>query len=407
MVYFRRGTGYAFYATPAIHEYYSTADTNEIAELDRNDGSPRPVPVPHTATDSPPLETPTTYEDDHYNFPLCYRGGTAPLLQVKFGRTCVDADGAVAAAGYPVAGVPLRCRLRDDAGAAWQNADVDVAPAITYEFAGPVLPMGVERVDATLHWTFEYTLDGGLSWLPVPGTLRTEHRIYTVLARPLFAATTGTQNAGPWVEVVDNVARWGDQLAIDTSTPAGTMEALIKGFGGQIGPVTTPIENVRYDCGPLGGNGGASHYFTSASHSVQLSRLLHNHANGLFVNCSDCASSTAAMAAMLGVSGLQLVRLGQMQLRAIRGIGAPAYTLALWGVGFNHGFSFHHVVTRNGGANVSDACLWVDVDGNSLQLPGTAGYNVERSWNSGTNHYQGLLAIGTVTRALEVLPSLQ
>jgi hypothetical protein len=160
MVYFRRGTVFAFYATPATHEYYSTADTGQLADLDLNDGSPRP-PVPvHAATDTPPLEG-SNYEDDNYNFPLCWLGGATPVLAVKFGNTCIGATGTATTAGYPLAGLPIRGRLRDDRGTSWSNGDGSMQPGTAYNFTGAPLPAGVDQVDLALTWTWQYSTDGG------------------------------------------------------------------------------------------------------------------------------------------------------------------------------------------------------------------------------------------------------
>ena len=111
------------------------------------------------------------------------------------------------------------------------------------------------------------------------------------------------------------------------------------------------------------------------------------------------------MLAMLGIANLQMDHLGSMTLNAIWGIGTDDYTLDLWssGGGGSHGFSYHHIITRDSGVNVSDACLWVDEDGNAASLPGTPGYNHDRDWNN----YESLVAKGNVTWFTEKLPKLQ
>lgn len=404
LVYFKRGTyaGTQFYATPSIGEYRNIADTGEIADLDLNDGSPRtPVPV-HTATASPPLEG-ASYENDRFNFPVCYRAGVQPLFAVRFGTTAVAANGQAVGANYPVPGVSLRCVAAGDGGA-WQAYATDIAPNGIGAFLGPALPAHAGATDFAVFWSFEWSTDGGANWFAVPGRIRTEHRVYTVLGIPRFGSATGVQHSGPWVEVLANLETWRQALGIDTTTAAGVAEVLTKGFGGQVPGVPLPIENVRYDTNILGGDGGASHYYVSG-HAVRLSYLLDNARSGWFVNCSDCASSLSAMMGMAGLQSVQMQRLGPMNLRAIRGIGAPSYTLALWGT--SHGFSYHHVVTRAAGASVCDACLWVDEDGAPMSLPGAPGYNHDRAWSGSATSYQSLVATGPITFTLESLPSLQ
>ncbi len=405
MVYFKRGTlaGTQFWATPAIHEYYNVADTGEVSELDRNDGSARTAPAVHAGTASPAMEG-TNYEDDSYNYPLCYLGGVAPRFAVRFGATMTGRSGQALGVKYPIPGVLIRCRLNSSLGP-WTSFHQAIAPGLPEVFYGPTLPPGFTRLDATMVWTFEASGDGSLTWQPILGSVTTRHRFCVVPGIPRFGGVGPVQYSGPWVEVADYAWQWKSALSIDTTSGAGLAEAIVKGFGGQVGPITTAIEGVRYDTSILGGDGGASHYYYS--HEVQLSRLLDNHVNGVFVNCSDCASASSAMMGMLGLQGVQMQRLGSMTLRAIRGIGAPSYTLALWGPGYSHGFSYHNIVTRSAGTTVCDPCLWVDEDGNPNALPGTPGFNSDRPWSGSPTSYQSLVATGAISFVLEPLTTLQ
>lgn len=403
MVYFKRGTvASQFYATPAMGEYRNIADTGQLADLDLNNGAPRSsVPI-HNGTASPPMEG-TVYEDDRFNFPLCYRVSTRPLFTARFGSTAIATNGQAVATNVPVPGVRLRCVALSDLGP-WQSFTHDLAPGGTASLLGPTLPADVRAIEFTMFWSFQSSVDAGASWQTVPGRICTDHRIYTVLGTPRFGGTSGAQHSGPWVEAMAKLETWRRALGVDTSTEAGVAQVLTKGFGGQVPGIPQPIENVRYDTNILGGDGGASHYYTGSA-AIALSKLFDNAANGLFVNCSDCASALAAMMGMAGFQGVQLDRLGPMDLRAIRGIGAPNYTLALWGTA--HSFSYHHVVTRSAGTSICDACLWVDEDGAPGALPGTPGFNVDRPWSGSATSYQSLVALAPITFVLESLPTLQ
>ena len=101
-----------------------------------------------------------------------------------------------------------------------------------------------------------------------------------------------------------------------------------------------------------------------------------------------------------------MLRLGYMNLRAIWGIGCPGYTLDLWGGTSSHAFGYHHIITRNGGTNVSDACMWLDEDGDPDTLPGTPGYNHDRYWGGATG-YNTLSSTNNVTRTLDPLPEVE
>ena len=106
------------------------------------------------------------------------------------------------------------------------------------------------------------------------------------------------------------------------------------------------------------------------------------------------------MLSMLGVPNMELFHLGSMTLRAIWGIGCDDYTLDLWSG--SHGFSYHHIITRDGGTNISDACLCVDEDGSPDSLPGTPGFNHDRDWNN----YESLLATGNISTYTQNLPKV-
>jgi hypothetical protein len=402
MVYFRKGTTYAFYATPAIHEYLNVARVGELADLDLDSGDPRPPSPLWTATDSPVLDN-GQYDEHGYNYPVCYLNGSRPTFEVTFGGSCVSNTGTATGVGYPVPGYQIRCVATDPTGV-WQSPNRDIRPAGKAVFVGSALvPGNLTREDRSITWTWQFRPTGQNEWNEIDGRLVTDHRFYMTVGVPLFATTDGTQYAGPWVETAEYAHQWRRAYGSSKTGEAALVDIFMKGFFGQNGYLPTAIEGVCYDCPSMGGDGGASHYYGGTS--VQLSRLLNAHANGKFVNCSDVASSTSTMLGMLGVQHVQMLRLGSMRLRAIWGIGTPDYTVDLWGNG-NHGFSYHHIITRDGGDDVSDSCMWLDEDGDPDNLPGTPGYNADRPWN-GTNGYEELSAKGNVTKSLDPLPKLK
>jgi hypothetical protein len=93
-----------------------------------------------------------------------------------------------------------------------------------------------------------------------------------------------------------------------------------------------------------------------------------------------------------------------MSLKAIWGIGSPAYTTDLWGG--SHGFSYHHVVTRDGATHIIDSCMQLDEDGNPNATPGVPGWNNDRAW-AGANGYDNLSSSNSVTKSVEQLPGLK
>lgn len=401
MVYFMKGVSYAFYATPAIHEYLNVARAGELADLDLNDGSPRPVVGVHSDTAMPVMNG-ADYDAFTHNYPLAYVMGARPRLELTFGATCIGPMGSVTGAGYPVPGLQIRA-VADGAGVvpgAWL-----ATPGGTALLDLDALPSEVGRHDRDLAVRWEYRDLADPQWRAIPGAQTIPLRFYTLLGAPVFkAGATGVQYTGPWVEVAEYVSSWKETLGLAAADQLGLTEVHIKGFFGQNGGIPTAIEGVKYDAYPLGGDGGATHYYVFGANNMNLARLLNAHASGVYVNCSDNMGATTTMLSMMGAVGMRPVRLGNMTLRAIWGIGAPGYTLNLWGSG--HSFSYHHIVTDDGAVTVSDSCMQLDEDGNASALPGIPGWNVRRPW-AGANGYDVLSSTNTVTKNLEVLPGVQ
>jgi hypothetical protein len=402
MVYFKKGTqDGVFYATPAIHEYANTKSPGEISDLDLNDGSPRPPVGLHTATDIPVMDG-ADYEGERYNYPLAYVRGASPRLEATLGDGGTTAAGLPMACSYPVAGYDLRLRVTFPGGEVAVSGPL--VPGAKPILDGPALPLDVGRYSLSLTWTWQYAPSGTGAWSDVPGASATEHRVYTLHAAPKFkAGASGTQYTGPWVEVAEKFAQWKSALGFETASSAGVVQTFVRGFFGQNGGIPTAIEGVIYDAYPLGGDGGATHYFQSFGNDMDLSALLNGHAKGVYVNCTDNMGSETTMLSMLGIPAMRPVRLGPMTLKAIWGIGSPAYTTSLWGS--SHSFSYHHIATRTDGVDVIDTCMQLDEDGSPSVTPGIPGWNHDRLW-AGPTGYAALSCSNPVTKTLESLPGL-
>jgi hypothetical protein len=402
MVYFMKGSTYAFYATPAIHEYLNTKETGEVSDLDLNNGDPRSIPAVHTATDTPALEG-GSYEDDSYNYPLSYLVGAQPQLEATFGASATSASGASMSAGYPVAGFEIRAQAR--VGGSVLSSSGPISPGGSAQFVSATLPTSVTRVDQPIEFVWQYRQTGATDWTDIPGSTTIPLRFYTLIGPPQFkSGAAGTQYAGPWVEVAEYWHQWGSSLGISMATEAACVEVHVKGFFGQNGGIPAAIEGMVYDAFPLGGDGGATHYHNFGTWDMRLSSLLNGHDDGVYFNCSDNMGATTTMLSMMGVQNVRPVRLGSMSLLAIWGIGAPGYTTDLWGG--SHGFSYHHVVTRDGATSIIDSCMQLDEDGNPNAVPGVPGWNNDRPW-AGPSGYDSLSSSNAVTTSVETLPGLQ
>jgi len=402
MVYFRKGGAYSYYATPAIHEYYNVAAQGDASDLDLNDGSPRPAVSVHAATDEPVMDG-AQYNAHCYNYPLAYRMGAEPRLELRMGATSTSTNGQTLGVAYPVSGYELRAVVELDEVLVGTSAAL--APGDTFEVILPALPNEIVRVDRTLDLRYQYRATGAQEWTDLPGQDALTLRFYTTLGQPLWGgAANGTQYSGPWVEVAEYYHAWKTVLGLSANDPGSLTELHVHGFVGQNGGLPEAIEGVLYDAYPLGGDGGASHYFNWGTWRMDLSRLLDGHANGEYVNCTDNAGATTTMLSMMGAPNVQPLRLGNMTLRAIWGIGAPDYTTDLWGSG-NHGFTYHHIVTDDGGVTVSDTCMQLDEDGSPNSTPGIPGWNVYRSW-TGPLGYNQLSSYNFVSKTLDDLPGV-
>jgi hypothetical protein len=204
--------------------------------------------------------------------------------------------------------------------------------------------------------------------------------------------------------VAEYITSWKDTLGFSAATAADLTRIHVRGFVGQNGGIPDPIEGVLYDAYPLGGDGGATHYFQSGGWRMDLSALLNGAAKGIYVNCTDNIGATTTMLSMMGADNVRPLRLGSMQLKAIWGIGAPAYTTNLWGG--SHGFSYHHIVTDDDAVTVIDTCMQLDEDGEPTSTPGIPGWNHNRLW-AGADGYNDLSSYNGVSKTLQSLPGLK
>ena len=276
MVYFRKGGTYSYYATPQIHEYANLAPAGEVSDLDQDDGAARAVVPVHSDTATPVLDAGGNYETATYNYPLAYVMGTSPRLELKWGVQGTTSDGQPMAAGYPVAGFDLRAVVRAG-GASIATAPITPGGLSTVDL--DALPTDVQRNELNLRLRWQYSLTGSGNWVDIPGERVIPLRIYTLLAAPTWkAGASGTRYAGPWVEVAEYVATWKDVLGLPSYGERTLTSLFVQGFVGQNGGLEEALEGVVYDCYPMGGDGGATHYFSNDQ--AQLSRLLWGHANG-------------------------------------------------------------------------------------------------------------------------------
>lgn len=125
---------------------------------------------------------------------------------------------------------------------------------------------------------------------------------------------------------------------------------------------------VTYDCP----GGGSSHYSAGPFDCTAfLERLCGGMGNGVYINCSDCATIVSTFANALGCD-LWQSRMGYgFDLNELLAIGSTVWKTACgWPA-----FSYHEVAWKGActaADAVYDACLRVDGDGDPTQPPRVA-----------------------------------
>jgi hypothetical protein len=324
------------------------------AALELPDRTPREAPAIWEDVLSPPLDprAPDGVEHDTFSFPTAWIAGS-------------EIDGSVrlssSIAGVPAGGEPQIVEVRvvapDGLEIEGDDAFADAREITLHTLGSPVPAVG--RYDVTWTFRFEARRVGG-EWQPIPGEVATSHRLYGLVAAPVFDSTAIPYRA--WVDVVDRIAAWVGGESADESAVAS---ALVEGVYGTMG--------LRYDTAR-----GASFYtsygtgFSAATFSMQR---FEQRSSGMIINCSDAASILSAYGNMVGIDLRYHIltnvagRTVGFDLNYIRAIGMPAFDDTPFDSG-RGGFSYHAIVGSRDG-RTWDATLAIDGDGAPAAPPHT------------------------------------
>jgi hypothetical protein len=210
----------------------------------------------------------------------------------------------------------------------------------------------------------------------------TQHRVFAVLQAPTApwqqtpAAPGNTQL--PWSELLAHACTWANGAHTADEAAAAITRAVYA-----LGPAV-----FEYDCP----NGGSSWYsWPDFDATAFLDRLGGGVGNGVYVNCSDCATFVSSCANLVGADVWQS-RMGYgFALNELLAIGSSTWQTACgWG-----GFSYHEVAWKGActaSENVYDACLQVDGDADPTAAPHTPLLPVDmRFGNPGDGDYRDRL----------------
>ncbi len=217
----------------------------------------------------------------------------------------------------------------------------------------------------TTIWRWQYSRKKFGPWTDFETT---QHRIYTVVEIPKTPWTQTPYQASntqlPWTEVLDYACRWGILAKDVDNAAAGVTRGVY-----DLGPGT-----ITYDCP----GGGSTHYSSGSFNCTRfLERLKGGVGNGVYVNCTDCATIASTFANALGADLWQ----SRMEppvsspawsfgLNPMLGIGSAVWQPCCgWG-----GFSYHEVAWKGActaAEAIFDACLQVDGDADPTSSPHT------------------------------------
>jgi hypothetical protein len=214
---------------------------------------------------------------------------------------------------------------------------------ITFTLISPPTVLG--RVGIwDVQWNWQYRSRRAEKWRKFATT---RHRFYVVLGTPTAPWSQhrplSLNNHLPWTDVLSYACRWAEG-AKSVETAAAFVTKRVNDLGSKI---------VTYDCP----GGGSSHYSAdNLDLSAFLDRLGGGVGNGVYVNCSDCASIVSTFANILGCNLWQSTMGYGFALNKALAIGSNRWRSPCGWTSFNY-----HEVAWAGGCTVDDgvcdACL--------------------------------------------------
>src|SRR5215831_5045901 len=207
-----------------------------------------------------------------------------------------------------------------------------------------------------VEWHWEYRIPPHHQW---HHAVVTRHRIYVVLDMPTApwnqSPFTAANTQIPWTDALNVGCRWAQGADSKDKAARHITESVYA-----LGPAV-----VTYDCP----GGGASHYsFPNCDLTAFLDRLKGGVGNGIYVNCSDCATIVSTFTNLVGCD-LWQSRMGfNFSLNPILAIGSSVWQTACgWGGFFYHEVAWEKACTA--ADDVWDGCLEVNGSPNPTTGP--------------------------------------
>lgn len=201
-------------------------------------------------------------------------------------------------------------------------------------------------------WRWQYRLSGNNPWTDFEVT---RHRIYAILRLPTYPwrqkpyEPSNTQL--PWAEVLDYACNWASSARL-VDDAASRITERVYNLGRSL---------VKYS--------GDDHYTAAGGCNFDctafLERLSGGSGNGVYVNCTDCATIVSSFANVLGCDLWQSTMTTFLH-NPVKKIGESFWSST------PRFFSYHEVAWEaecDKGNDVYDACLQVDGDENPSEAP--------------------------------------
>jgi len=269
------------------------------------------------------------------NAPVCYRAGTLATVQARFviqptNLTCAVIAAVVLNADASLSGIqPTRVSFTNG---------VSNPEYVTLRLAGPA-PSAVRKSADVWQWQMSDFNGGGSPALTI-GTSGV-HTVYTVLDEPVAPWTNAVAAAhAPWSSVLDQACDWAAGATNADDVVAALTPHAYAGFG------------KVYD-------GSQSHSFGTTCH---LSAMLADSV----ADCQDMSAVLQLFSAALGVSGVQVRRVGgPFMFQPLQPIGQTVWTSGSWRF---HQFGWYEGTVNDACTTLREAAPYVpvhdDLDGN-------------------------------------------
>lgn len=349
--------------TPDIPEYRAGATAGDLADLDENDGTPRPSVEPWTNPDQPPWGAggPTTVR---YNAPAAFVAGAPLGIVATLGTTAVSARSGVAA---PALGpeafadeVPAIRLVPDALIAVDPDATALPGSSVAFEVASPGSSLGKTTLALTWRFQAEEPRDPDLGdtatgtvWHDVPGSQTTSHVVYLLYGQPALRDGTdiGAAPPIPWIGTLEDT--WPS-----LSGAAPEVAAVLDGLRDYI----HYNEYVMYNPGDGAYSGYQGPYMYWEYTWSNLSDWLDRD-NGVDLYCHSVSCLFSVLAGTWGVEAPQQVLGTYFRTNLVRAAGDTEW--------YAWSFNSHSVISPDGGATLWDASIAMDGDEDPSTQPVT------------------------------------